>query len=691
MMASIAEPCLALPSLSAIHATKISNEKQTHISPNYTTSGHVQTEDPFDEFNDDTPEADISSAPSQLRLALPQNPGPNGSRVKKRPSIPRLGDLSNIKIRLWGHDVATVTAEEPRPSVRHDEKSFSKPASPGKQSISTYTPFAKPVVSPQNTVHTLGKFINLIPSSNVSSASQESEEIAHSYITPDSTPPTPSRASISKKVATRHVGTQLQHDVANRNVFGGRHDEVEDPAQTEGQHETEAPPKSSRLERYTPLESHYAYHLAHATKSPVQNSIDSAALLLCKQAVAESTPKADRHHSNVAYVTDTPPEGQWRAPPDWSWSTSKNATPESKLNTPSQNTDHLGNQAMQCATTTRSLFGYASVTEDSTVGAPQLPVSLRRDGSYVTTDSIVQEQKLCIKAQFKSQVLDSIRDEAPIVDPTSTMTTAGVGYLSKEIKFMSLQRKLSNKGILKNHDNREVHAFVDMSNIFIGFQDAAKLSNGHKKSARVRFSPFSFEHLAYILERDRPVAIRRLAGSVRDAYQQLHHPKHFLEAASLGYDCHVLRQVEKIDTSNAFNDRLQMNDGAPSDTATYWTTTSGDESSDGPGSSHVLCPRTKLGEQGVDENLHLAMQDSLLDASTPGVMVLATGDAQPAEFSQGFAHYAIKALERGWNIEIVSWRRCLSSEWKKSPFKDKYAQQVRIIELNSFLHELRAD
>lgn len=690
-MASIAEPGLALPSLSAIHAAKRSNQKQSYIDPKYTSTSHVQTDDPFGECNNDPLEVEISRVSSQVRLALPQSPGSNGSRVKKRPSLPRLGDLSNIKIRLWGNDDATETAEGPRPSVGQDRQPASKSASPGKQTDSAHTPFAKSVVSPQTTEHTLGRFINLITSSNVSSASQDSEDIAHPYITPDSTPPTPTRASILKKGTATHVGIQRQLEVANRKVFRGYHDEIGGLTQTDGQHEIEGQPKSSRRERLTPLGSQYTYQLAQPAKSPIQSSIDSAALLLCKQAVAESTPKASLHHTNAPYTTGTPPQDKWRESPDWPWSTTKHAASGSKLNTPSQDTDHLAKQALRCVETFGSLLGPASVTEDGCVGVLPLPVSPRRDGSYVTTESMFDEQKVRIKAQFKSQVLDSIRDEAPIVDPAIATAAAGIGYLSKDIKFLSLQKKLTKKGLLKPDETREVHAFVDMSNIFIGFQDAAKLSNGHMRSARVRFSPFSFEHLAYILERDRPVARRRLAGSVRDAYQQLHHPKHFKEAASLGYDCHVLRQVEKIDTNNSFNDRLQLNDGAPSATPMYWTTTSGDESSDGPGSSPVLCPRTKLGEQGVDENLHLAMQDSLLDASTPGVMVLATGDAQPAEFSQGFAHYAIKALERGWNIEIVSWRRCLSSEWKKSPFKDKYAQQVRIIELNSFLHELRAD
>jgi hypothetical protein len=225
-----------------------------------------------------------------------------------------------------------------------------------------------------------------------------------------------------------------------------------------------------------------------------------------------------------------------------------------------------------------------------------------------------------------------------------------------------------------------------MSNIFIGFQDSIKISRGHKRTARIKFSSFSFEHLAFILERDRIISVRRLAGSIRHAHQMVNKPQHFVDADACGYDCRIFNQVEKIDNSNSARGKPQMNNGA----AMYWNPTSGDESSDGPTSSPVLCPRTKYGEQGVDENLHLGMSQSLLADKSPGIMVLATGDAQPAEFSDGFAFHAIMALERGWKIEVVSWRRCLSGEWTKSPFKDKYKDRFRIILLDGFLEEIHA-
>ncbi|KAH6652065.1 hypothetical protein BKA67DRAFT_660834 [Truncatella angustata] len=247
--------------------------------------------------------------------------------------------------------------------------------------------------------------------------------------------------------------------------------------------------------------------------------------------------------------------------------------------------------------------------------------------------------------------------------------------LSKEDKFNCLVAKIQTKGLLTSNGMtgaRDVHVFVDMSNIFIGFQDTAKISQGLSINARVTFSPFSFEHLAFVLERGRKTVKRKLAGSVRQAHQMNNLPSYILEAQTYGFEAKILHQVVKLDRNQPFQNS---------------PCTSADEAN-----SAILCPRTKLGEQGVDETLHLSMQDSILDAQgNPGVMVLATGDAKPAEYSDGFAHYAIKALKHGWHVEVVSWRKCLSSEWKKSPFKDTYADQFRIVILDDFFDEIHAD
>ncbi|KAI8605502.1 hypothetical protein EDD21DRAFT_280598, partial [Dissophora ornata] len=66
------------------------------------------------------------------------------------------------------------------------------------------------------------------------------------------------------------------------------------------------------------------------------------------------------------------------------------------------------------------------------------------------------------------------------------------------------------------------------------------------------------------------------------------------------------------------------------------------------------------GEQGVDELLHLKMMETLLDHE-PATMVVATGDGGDSEFGGGGFYAVIKrALDRGWQVEMVSWEDQLS-------------------------------
>jgi hypothetical protein len=66
------------------------------------------------------------------------------------------------------------------------------------------------------------------------------------------------------------------------------------------------------------------------------------------------------------------------------------------------------------------------------------------------------------------------------------------------------------------------------------------------------------------------------------------------------------------------------------------------------------------GEQGVDELLHLKMLETLLDHE-PATMVLATGDGGDSEFGGGGFYGVIRrALDRGWQVEVISWEEQLS-------------------------------
>lgn len=97
-------------------------------------------------------------------------------------------------------------------------------------------------------------------------------------------------------------------------------------------------------------------------------------------------------------------------------------------------------------------------------------------------------------------------------------------------------------------------------------------------------------------------------------------------------------------------------------------------------------------EQGVDEVLHLKMADSILDhPGAPGVMVVATGDAAGAEYSDGFQRHVERALKAGWLVELVAWGKGLSGAWTSGEFAEMWGGKggrFRIIRLDPFLMDM---
>jgi hypothetical protein len=90
----------------------------------------------------------------------------------------------------------------------------------------------------------------------------------------------------------------------------------------------------------------------------------------------------------------------------------------------------------------------------------------------------------------------------------------------------------------------------------------------------------------------------------------------------------------------------------------------------------------------VDEILHMKMLESMIDTDLPSTMVLATGDAAVAEYSSGFLRNVERALERGWKVELVAWRRSMSYAYRDKAFRKKWAGQFTIVELDDFQEEL---
>lgn len=225
-----------------------------------------------------------------------------------------------------------------------------------------------------------------------------------------------------------------------------------------------------------------------------------------------------------------------------------------------------------------------------------------------------------------------------------------------------------------------IHCFIDASNIMIGFKDMLRRHG-------LRQLELSFESLALLMERRRPVAKRIYAGSHREAAPFPHAAKLAETSKAVGYESLVKEQVfirrDDSERKKFFKDVERMG----------WTkalahrTGSGSDSETGPAAPSPLSP-PKWVEQGVDEILHLKMCQSIIDTQVPTTMVLATGDGNAAEFSDGFLANVERALRSGWTVELVSWRQQMSGGYRNKKFRTKWGDRFRVVELDDYLESL---
>ena len=261
------------------------------------------------------------------------------------------------------------------------------------------------------------------------------------------------------------------------------------------------------------------------------------------------------------------------------------------------------------------------------------------------------------------------RDRLSLRDKKQALITELIRQHPEEKKY------LKNAGLVEpaftplNVSSIGVHVFVDISNISIGFHDCLKLARGMSRETRLKRVPLSFHNLSLVLERGRPAAKRVLVGS--DKYPAIQ------QAKSIGYETNILERVHKAKELTTRQKYFQSRSGGEtsgSETNTgFLSTTSGPQ---------------KWVEQAVDEILHLKILESLVDAKKPSTIVLATGDAAEAEYSGGFLRMVERALEKGWRVELVSFRLNTSSLYKRREFRSRWGQMFTLIELDSFVEFL---
>lgn len=261
-----------------------------------------------------------------------------------------------------------------------------------------------------------------------------------------------------------------------------------------------------------------------------------------------------------------------------------------------------------------------------------------------------------------------------VIQPIETLTIE-----EKRAKLLKKLRKSVGFGSDSTATAKKLHVFVDCSNIIIGFYNALKIKRGYDVKAYTRQAPFSWQSLATILERDRPVARRVVVGSHGSPDKRLSKlPDYMLEAESYGYELNVLDRVYKYKDPTSSPKKKKGGNG--------YATTSGHSS----GSDGASMRLKVVAEQGVDELLHMKMLESLVDTPEPTTIVLASGDAAEAEYSGGFFKNVERALKKGWRVELVAWSSGLSREYRSPAFLTKWHDQFTIIELDDFSEELLA-
>ncbi len=71
----------------------------------------------------------------------------------------------------------------------------------------------------------------------------------------------------------------------------------------------------------------------------------------------------------------------------------------------------------------------------------------------------------------------------------------------------------------------------------------------------------------------------------------------------------------------------------------------------------------RMTEQAVDEMLHLKMANAFLDYDPPQTLVIVSGDGLVSKWATSFPGQAVRALKRGWNVEVWSWLEQLTGKY----------------------------
>ncbi len=181
------------------------------------------------------------------------------------------------------------------------------------------------------------------------------------------------------------------------------------------------------------------------------------------------------------------------------------------------------------------------------------------------------------------------------------------------------------------------HIFWDNSNIWISAQNCCEIKEPGIPTIALRIS---FHNLHNLVAKERKVDTKVMSGSVPPECEKL-----WSYAERLGYDTKLLKKVDS-----------------------------------GEG----------LSEQAVDESLHLAMANTLLDymdEDSPQTMVLLSGDGRVSTQGTSFPSQLEKALRSGWNSEVYTWENSYNNRVYQE-LVDTYSDKIQVIFLDAYYNNI---
>ncbi|KAK8091793.1 hypothetical protein PG997_002154 [Apiospora hydei] len=410
-----------------------------------------------------------------VRRAVAQRPGPDGSRVhpylRRKNSLPRLGDLTSITLRLRSQPESSLSKDVVNQDAVNKETHGSLPLpvpSVANPAELPYDGMGYDYETPDELKAHSGR-ADHSDDSHISVATEKSTQRS-SYRTPDSSPPTPAKLP----------ATKLADNISSR---------------------------AAEL-----LRSQGQFHDVRSQISP--------------QYISGPVPTSRNFNTIETGKATLPlyPSKSTAIPPPQAPTTPARPVPSSQAAT----VQVYGNSRIRPYVAPASDRNFKRIT--SFTEAPHYVATggggftkLQQYDSSTTTASLVVDNSPCPRSNYNAVYGVPGNSSFP---GSNFKAVYGVPeqVLTVEDPFKNLNRKLFKlKQLDEKTPDAPVHIFVDMSNIFIGFEEKCKEKRGIHKHQYFHIDPkdFLFSHLHHILVRDRPVGKKSLAGSVANAAEQI--------------------------------------------------------------------------------------------------------------------------------------------------------------------------